>query len=67
MLAAQMTKIQQTAAANAEKKNSPRVSYDNYQIWRVIPSTQGHLEFLRDYKDFDDSEQVLWLKGPSMR
>lgn len=44
-----------------------RVKYDDYQIWRIVPSTQAQLEFLREYKESDESENVMWLKGPSMR
>lgn len=44
-----------------------RVKYDDYQVWRVMPSTQAHLEYLIEYKESDDSEKVHWLKGPAMR
>lgn len=44
-----------------------RVTYDDYQIWRIAPSTPAHLEFLQEYKSFDYSERIVWLKGPSMK
>lgn len=44
-----------------------RVKYDDYQVWRVTPSTQAHVDFLREYKMSSDGERIHWLKGPSMR
>lgn len=71
MLTSQMasaaTKIQAHAAAKNHKYVPKRVNYDNYQIWRITPSTTDHLQFLLDYKASDYSEQILWLKGPSLR
>lgn len=66
MLTSQMA----TAAAkiHAKNQNGPkRMSYENYQIWRLAPSTTGHVEFLREYKESDYKEHIMWLKGPSMR
>lgn len=71
MLTSQManaaTKIQASAAAKNQNTGPKRVNYDNYQIWRITPSTTEHLQFLQEYKDSDYSESVLWLKGPSMK
>lgn len=44
-----------------------RVKYDDYQVWRVMPSTQAHVDFLREYKTGSDGEKIHWLKGPAMR
>lgn len=44
-----------------------RMKYDDYQIWRIVPSTHAQLEFLREYKESDEHQNVLWLKGPAMR
>lgn len=71
MLTSQManaaTKIKATAAAKNQINVPKRVSYDNYQIWRITPATTEHLQFLQEYKVFDYYEKVQWLKGPSMR
>lgn len=70
MLTSQMAsaaaKIQATAASKGQT-GPKRVNYDNYQIWRITPSTAEHLEFLQEYKDNDDRESIVWLKGPSIR
>lgn len=50
-----------------EKEASKRAKYDDYQIWRISPSTNAHLEFLREYKGSSDGGKIQWLKGPSMR
>lgn len=71
MLTSQMAsaaaKIQASAATKKENNAPKRVTYDDYQIWRIVPSTTGHLEFLQEYKDSDYGENVAWLKGPSLR
>lgn len=71
MLTSQMAsaaaKIQATAASKSQNTGPRRINYENCQIWRISPSTTGHLEFLQEYKDSDYSEKVLWLKGPSLR
>lgn len=50
------------------KKETPkRAKYDDYQVWRVAPSTQAHVDYLREYKASSDGEKIHWLKGPAMR
>lgn len=44
-----------------------RVNYRDYQLWRILPATNAQLEFLREYKESDENEKVMWLKGPAMR
>lgn len=68
-IASHMAKLQlpSPSATPNRKGEIKRVNYDDYQIWRVLPSTHQHLEYLREYKESDSSERVLWLKGPSMR
>lgn len=74
MLTSQMASAAQKFKESAEKRQKEskntgpkRVVYDDYQIWRITPSTQAHLEFLQEYKSFDYSERIVWLKGPSMK
>lgn len=57
-----------TAKPPRTKIETPkRAKYDDYQVWRVIPSTQAHVDFLREYKMSSDGEKIHWLKGPAMR
>lgn len=66
MLASHMATT--TAKPSHMKTETPkRVKYDNYQVWRVTPSTQAHVDFLREYKSSSDGERIRWLKGPAMR
>lgn len=44
-----------------------RVKYEDYQIWRLLPSTQAHVDYLRELKESNEYEKLLWLKGPAMR
>lgn len=44
-----------------------RVKYEDYQIWRLMPSTQAHVEYLREVKETNEYSKLLWLKGPAMR
>lgn len=69
LLTAHMATMQTPATATTVNRTNVlrRVKYDDYQIWRIIPSTQAQLEFLREYKNSDENENVLWLKGPAMR
>lgn len=71
MLTAQMANAAQKIRASALKRNQDngpkRVTYDDYQIWRITPSTTTHMEFLSEYKTYDTSEKIVWLKGPSMK
>lgn len=68
MLTAHMATMQSPTVSTMNRTGSlKRVKYDDYQIWRIVPSTQAHLEFLREYKESEDSQNVLWLKGPAMR
>lgn len=46
---------------------STRVHYDNYQLWRVSPSTEMHLQFLENYRDTPRGSKLLWWKGPTLR
>lgn len=68
-LTAHMAKLQiPSPSSNPNRKGEmKRANYDDYQIWRVTPATHANLEYLREYKEQDSSERVLWLKGPSMR
>lgn len=56
-----------TKSPNVQEEIPKRVKYDDYQVWRVIPSTQAHLEYLREYKASADGKKIHWLKGPAMR
>lgn len=68
MLTSHLATMQSPTASNMNRTTVlKRVKYDDYQIWRIMPSTQAQLEFLREYKQSDEYENVLWLKGPSMR
>lgn len=68
-IASHMAKLQiPSPSSNPSRKGeAKRAKYDDYQIWRVTPATHANLEYLREYKEQDSSERVLWLKGPSMR
>lgn len=68
MIANQIQAMKPTLSPNLNQTYVPkRAKYDNYQIWRVLPSTQAHLDYLVEYKESDDEEKVHWLKGPAMR
>ncbi|XP_031627143.1 uncharacterized protein LOC116343295 isoform X2 [Contarinia nasturtii] len=70
MLSAHMATMQTPSSQSSSMNRTNvlrRVKYDDYQIWRVTPSTQAHLEFLRESKDTGEFENVRWLKGPAMR
>lgn len=68
MLAAHMGTMTTPTTQQTNRTNIlRRVKYDDYQIWRIIPSTHAQLEFLREYKESDENERVRWLKGPAMR
>lgn len=68
MLASHLATMQSPTPSTMNRTSVlKRVKYDDYQIWRIMPSTQAQLEFLREYKESDEYENVLWLKGPSMR
>lgn len=69
-MAAHMATMQSPSAPTSTLNRTnvlKRVRYDDYQIWRIIPSTLAQLEFLKEYKESDEHENVLWLKGPAMR
>lgn len=68
MLTAHMATMQSPTISTMNRTGAlKRMKYDDYQIWRIVPSTHAHLEFLREFKESDDSQNVLWLKGPAMR
>lgn len=70
MLTAQMATMNTLTSTSSTMNRTTvlkRVKYDDYQVWRIMPSTHAHLEFLREYKQSDENEHMLWLKGPSMR
>lgn len=68
MLAAHMATMESPTPSTVNRTTgSKRVKYDDYQIWRITPSTLAQLEFLKEYKESDGHENVLWLKGPAMR
>lgn len=68
LLTAHMVTMQAPTASTMNHTNIlKRVKYDDYQILRLIPSTHAQLEFLREYKETADGENVHWLKGPAMR
>lgn len=68
MLAAHMATMDSPTPSTVNRTTgSKRVKYDDYQIWRITPSTLAQLEFLKEYKESDGHENVLWLKGPAMR
>lgn len=57
-----------TAKPPRKQKEIPkRIKYEDYQVWRISPSTQAHVDFLRDFKASSDGEKVQWLKGPALR
>lgn len=65
MLATQMTSIRRPSMNRTSIQK--RVKYDDFQIWRLMPSTQAHLEYLREFKRSDEFGNIHWLKGPAMR
>lgn len=65
MLATQMTSIRRPSMNKTSIQK--RVKYDDFQIWRLMPSTQAHLEYLREFKKSDEFGNIHWLKGPAMR
>lgn len=68
MLTAHMATMQSPTVSTMNRTGAlKRMKYDDYQIWRIVPSTHAQLEFLREFKESDDSQNVLWLKGPAMR
>lgn len=68
MLAAHMATMDSPTPSTVNRTTgSKRVKYNDFQIWRITPSTLAHLEFLKEYKESDEHENVLWLKGPAMR
>lgn len=44
-----------------------KITYDNYQVWRLMPSTDEHLRFLKEYRLSADGERLQWWKGPTLR
>lgn len=69
MIASHMATMNPSSTASTMNRTQvlKRTKYDDYQIWRITPSTLAHLEFLKEYKQSDEHENVLWLKGPAMR
>lgn len=57
---------QQTTSTDKPEKARSK-NYSNFQLWRLIPSDQNQLNYLREYKESSDSERIHWLKGPAMR
>lgn len=67
MLATKLDGIRKPSTAVNRTAALKRVKYDDYQIWRMLPSTQAHVDYLRELKESNDYEKLLWLKGPAMR
>lgn len=44
-----------------------KISYANYQLWRLTPKSDAQVDYLREYKLSSDGEKIQWWKGPAMR
>ncbi|XP_037028544.1 uncharacterized protein LOC119068842 [Bradysia coprophila] len=44
-----------------------RVSYDNYQLWRLMPESADQVKFLEDYRTTPEGVKLQWWKGPTLR
>lgn len=41
-----------------------KTSYENYKVFRIVPTNEGQVNFLKQFGEFRDSEYSFW-KGPS--
>lgn len=44
-----------------------KVSYDNYQLWRLMPESADQVKFLEDYRITPEGAKLQWWKGPTLR
>lgn len=44
------------------KPRSSRVSYKNYQLIRLYPSSQGHVNDLKDLKETEPEDVKFWTE-----
>lgn len=44
-----------------------RVSYDNYQLWRLMPESADQVKFLEDYRTTPEGAKLQWWRGPTLR
>lgn len=44
-----------------------RVNYHNYQLWRLLPTTETQVQFLMDYRSTVEGAKLQWWKGPTLR
>lgn len=44
------------------KSRSPRVSYKNYQLIRLYPNSQGHVNELKELKEAEPEEIKFWTE-----
>lgn len=56
-----------TRKPTTEAAASKRISYDRYQMWRILPSSEVQVEFLEDYRSTPEGSKLQWWKGPTLR
>lgn len=44
-----------------------KVSYENYQLWRLMPESEDQVKFLEDYRITPEGAKLQWWKGPTLR
>lgn len=58
-------------AVNKPSNQTPvgpqKVSYDNYQLWRLMPESDDQVKFLEDYRATPEGAKLQWWKGPTLR
>lgn len=59
--------IPQVPHIYSENYDSIKNNYDGYQMWRILPTTQEHVNILTEYRQNEEDISLIWLKGPSLR
>lgn len=60
-------------ATTASPTSSPisaapeKMTYTNYQLWRLHPHSESELNFLTEYRDTAEGSALQWWRGPTMR
>lgn len=68
LLANHMATTTKPPEADVNRPGVPRkVSYTNYQLWRLTPKTDAQVDYLREYKYSSDGQKVQWWKGPARK
>lgn len=70
-----MALISQQLKANSTKSPATTIDsltprkkfYDNYQLWRVLPKSSGHVKYLEDYRLSQPNSKLQWWKGPTLK